>query len=327
MMPPPFSRKRTAEVGGLEVMSVDEFNKTVDPAWVSPHKKAEKDGEDDTSSPSSENTRSTPGSDSPGRLAGRIRYIHRLIKFRLPPLVVASPTKSLKRKRKLETRKIAETVGFDNDVEMEDAPPQNDRSRHRPVPLTIKPQSQDKLTLRNPHPWPPSPKMLPFSSGGHSHPRIARTDVEFEEMFEDLRNMIWNWSKTFFTSSTANLSNLNIGKLAKQEPQLIQYLNHVITSSNNFELTIRCHLPIIVYGIIAKSLEVHVFGHEMFGATKAQLNILRKIDIELAHEDSKHNWTVSNRPLLMMNARFRPSPHTRHNSSLFPQERTYSSQI
>ena len=40
-----------------------------------------------------------------------------------------------------------------------------------------------------------------------------------------------------------------------------------------------------MYGILGKMLEVHVFGHEMFGADKEQLSELRELDMELVNRD------------------------------------------
>lgn len=41
----------------------------------------------------------------------------------------------------------------------------------------------------------------------------------------------------------------------------------------------------LVYGVLGKMLEVHVFGHEMFGANKEQLRELRELDMELIDSD------------------------------------------
>ena len=66
MKPPRLSRKRAAEGDGLEVMSIDAFSKTCDPIWTSPHKRVKKNGGDDTSSPSSDDTSPGSGNDELG---------------------------------------------------------------------------------------------------------------------------------------------------------------------------------------------------------------------------------------------------------------------
>ena len=40
-----------------------------------------------------------------------------------------------------------------------------------------------------------------------------------------------------------------------------------------------------MYGMLGKVLEVHVFGHEMFGADGEQVRELRELDIELVNRD------------------------------------------
>ena len=41
----------------------------------------------------------------------------------------------------------------------------------------------------------------------------------------------------------------------------------------------------LVYAVLGKVLEVHVFGHEMFGAAEPQLKTLRTLDLILAYDD------------------------------------------
>ncbi len=66
----------------------------------------------------------------------------------------------------------------------------------------------------------------------------------------------------------------------------MEYANYISACTNDaWEYVFNGQRRFLVHCILGKMLDVHIFGHEMFGATEEQLKELRKMDGELVMED------------------------------------------
>lgn len=62
------------------------------------------------------------------------------------------------------------------------------------------------------------------------------------------------------------------------------YISEVETVGG-WEIFFNSQRSSIVFAVLGKVLEVHVFGHEMFGSSDAQLKALRSLDLEMINLD------------------------------------------
>ncbi|KAL8673729.1 MAG: hypothetical protein Q9224_007517, partial [Gallowayella concinna] len=69
-------------------------------------------------------------------------------------------------------------------------------------------------------------------------------------------------------------------RLATTSPELMEYINSTTSSPQltDWESLLAKKRAEIVYAILGKALDVHIFGEEMFGATPAQREILQSSD-------------------------------------------------
>lgn len=116
-------------------------------------------------------------------------------------------------------------------------------------------------------------------------------DREYKQRYLDLKTTAWHWSSTYFSPPTPTLAatptTLNLPELCHTSPQLMEYANYisVCTDSATWEDVFTEQRAFLVYCILGKMIEVHVLGHEMFGATDEQLCILRTADEECMMDD------------------------------------------
>ncbi|KAL8863323.1 MAG: hypothetical protein Q9178_000003 [Gyalolechia marmorata] len=83
-------------------------------------------------------------------------------------------------------------------------------------------------------------------------------------------------------------------ELATTQPELMEYINSTTASPQlmDWETLLEKKRADIVYGILGKVLDVHVFGEEMFGATPTQKRLLRSSD-RSAMDDDGFNRQIS----------------------------------
>ena len=115
-------------------------------------------------------------------------------------------------------------------------------------------------------------------------------DADFQARYLKLKCLAWNWVQNHFPDTTPKTEQpLNLLHLAHTSPQLMEYANWISCcgKKRTWEDVFNKQRSKLVYGILGKMLEVHVFGHEMFGADQAQLQALRELDLELVNRDGK----------------------------------------
>ena len=113
-------------------------------------------------------------------------------------------------------------------------------------------------------------------------------DADFQARYLKLKCLAWTWVQNHFPDTTPETEQpLNLLHLAHTSPQLMEYANWISCcgKKRTWEDVFNKQRSKLVYGILGKVLEVHVFGHEMFGADQAQLQALRELDLELVNRD------------------------------------------
>ena len=123
---------------------------------------------------------------------------------------------------------------------------------------------------------------------GQPETRAANPDADFHKRYVEVKSLAWKWVQKYFTDVTPEAKkSLNLLHLAHTSPQLMEYANWISCcgQKRTWEGVFNEQRAVLVYGILGKMLEVHVFGHEMFGADKNQLRALRELDIELVNRD------------------------------------------
>ncbi len=112
-------------------------------------------------------------------------------------------------------------------------------------------------------------------------------DGEHQSQYRALKISAWEWADTYFSVVTpAAEKSLDLLNLCTSSPELMEYANYISACTNDaWEYVFNGQRRFLVYCILGKMLDVHIFGHEMFGATEEQLKELRKMDGELVMED------------------------------------------
>lgn len=117
---------------------------------------------------------------------------------------------------------------------------------------------------------------------------VSNPDVDFYTRYRELKSLGWTWVKNYFSDITPEAKkSLNLLHLAHHSPELMEYANWISCcgQKRTWEDVFNEQRALLVFGILGKMLEVHVFGQEMFGADKEQLRALRELDVELANRD------------------------------------------
>lgn len=114
-------------------------------------------------------------------------------------------------------------------------------------------------------------------------PLLPRTDAEFEDRYRELKVAAMSWVKQHFSKDFAKpLTSFDILEISNKNPELIQYINCIVSSGRDSWEDIFVERRIaLIYGVLGKVIEVHVFGEEMFGASDRQRTTLRGIDLEM----------------------------------------------
>ncbi|KAI4266142.1 MAG: hypothetical protein L6R38_008931, partial [Xanthoria sp. 2 TBL-2021] len=107
-----------------------------------------------------------------------------------------------------------------------------------------------------------------------------RTPDEMAQCYHDLRSAAWKWAKDTFQYESS--TPLDLMELATSHPELMEYINSTTASPQltSWETLLQKKRAAIVYSILGKVLDIHVFGEELFGASPEQKYTLRASDRE-----------------------------------------------
>ena len=133
-----------------------------------------------------------------------------------------------------------------------------------------------------------------------SDPTLSLSDTEIKTHYLALKASAWKWATTHFSSvpTSAKLSpTLNLLHLAETSPELMEYIDYISAGGDSsWEDVFHEQRVPLVFGVLGKILEVHVFGCEMFGAAEEELGILRERDTDMPDADgafSLHPFSTS----------------------------------
>lgn len=120
----------------------------------------------------------------------------------------------------------------------------------------------------------------------------AQTDADFERRHKSLKDAAWHWATENFPPTTGPKDATKISdlpRLVHEHPELAEYVNFIASCPDNetWEEFLSSRKTFLAFGVLGKALEVHIFGQEMFGASEAQVKVLRLLDLEMMHQDSK----------------------------------------
>ncbi|KAL8708180.1 MAG: hypothetical protein Q9225_007642, partial [Loekoesia sp. 1 TL-2023] len=120
-----------------------------------------------------------------------------------------------------------------------------------------------------------------------SLPERPKSDAVYRNRYQALKSAAWDWAKEYFSDAPESSPPLNLMHLATASPVLMDYINATTSSpqSGDWEQLFQMKRPEMVYSILGKVLEMHVFGTELFGATPEQEAVLRSKDYEMLDSD------------------------------------------
>lgn len=128
--------------------------------------------------------------------------------------------------------------------------------------------------------------------GFRAHPILPRTDQHFETAISILKGMMAEWTRLWFfgQASEEERQNFNLHAMFVKSPHLMEYVGYIAAGGDdeqwkNYFLHWRSSTA---FGVIGKMLEVHVFGHTMFGATPSQMETLDAMDMQLLKVDGNN---------------------------------------
>lgn len=126
-------------------------------------------------------------------------------------------------------------------------------------------------------------------------PLPRSTDQGFEDRYKQLKSACWAWCKTHFSQAAqahsaypaSDITLTDLVRLSKSSPELMEIVGFIASpdSDKGWEDVFNERRACLVYGVLGKVLEVHVFGHEMFGCSEGQLGALRGVDLEMVDAD------------------------------------------
>ncbi|KAL8672012.1 MAG: hypothetical protein Q9168_003517 [Polycauliona sp. 1 TL-2023] len=135
----------------------------------------------------------------------------------------------------------------------------------------------------------------------HTQPK---TPSEIAQYYHDLRSAAWQWARDAFDygSSSAPGSNpLDLLNLATTNAELMEHINSTTASPQftDWEGWIEKRKAAIVYTILGKVIDVHIFAEDLFGASEEWKGQLRREDRLSMDEDgfqrqSRRSHTIYN---------------------------------
>lgn len=148
------------------------------------------------------------------------------------------------------------------------------------------------------------------------------TDANFEERHKSLKDAAWQWAtENFSGKDSASTSQLrDLPRLCYNHPELAEYVNFLAScpSDETWEEFFITRKRYLAFAVLGKALEVHVFGQEMFGASEAQVQVLRSLDLEMIHQDGEYSvWSISAVCCQWQKIAFSPLPPKRRTPFFF----------
>lgn len=135
-------------------------------------------------------------------------------------------------------------------------------------------------TRRNTIYDPSSAVNFPTTGTAQDHPS-ASTDIAYTTQYTHLKSLAYQWCSTHFPPPPPTSPSLSLPTLAHTSPQLMEYANYISAcTAHPWSYIFTTQRPFLVFGILGKMVEIHVFGAEMFGGTPAQIVELRAADEE-----------------------------------------------
>ena len=135
-------------------------------------------------------------------------------------------------------------------------------------------------------------KVNPFAKF-MSQSDIGSEALEIKERYGALKVEAWKWALKHFPKADSAKASLSLLKLAETSPELIEYVDYISAcTAHDWLYVFNEQRPKLVFGILGKMLEVHVFGHEMFGAADEQLQKLQEKDFDERNADGKFDTIV-----------------------------------
>ncbi|KAL8645088.1 MAG: hypothetical protein Q9226_007457, partial [Calogaya cf. arnoldii] len=97
----------------------------------------------------------------------------------------------------------------------------------------------------------------------NTHPQTLE---DITQCYHDLRSAAWKWAKDTFQYESS--TPLDLMQLATTHPELMEYINSTTASPQllDWETFLAKKRAAIVYAILGKVIDVHVFAEELFGA-------------------------------------------------------------
>ncbi|KAI9877475.1 MAG: hypothetical protein M1830_003800 [Pleopsidium flavum] len=204
-----------------------------------------------------------------------IEKLKRTDPIRRAPIVAPTKTVTDKQNGIGDTKQTAKGVEFTlGVVNSEDSAEQG--NPQEPVATVAKPPTEAGTRRRRTERFRP-------------HPKLPRTDQDFEEAICLLKRMMTEWTREYFFRKLdeSEKQEFNLYELSQQSPHLIDYAGWIAAGGDmeKWRNQFVGWRALLVFGILGKMLEVHVFGHTMFGATSAQLETLEAMDLQLLNVD------------------------------------------
>lgn len=109
------------------------------------------------------------------------------------------------------------------------------------------------------------------------------TDAEYARRFHDLRASAWALCLLILPSKQT----LDLMDLGNESPELVSYINMItaLGVGDTWDEQLQNNRTKIAYSVLGKVLEMHIFGHEMFGASEPQAEALRRGDADALESD------------------------------------------
>ena len=123
---------------------------------------------------------------------------------------------------------------------------------------------------------------------------LSQKNLKIFTHYHRLKLLSWQWATTHFSPSTP-VPCPNLLRLSTTCPSLLTYVNHISACTNQtWEQVFTTHRAMLIYCILGKMLEVHVFGHEAFGISEQQAGVLRGLDLLCVDNDGRYSPSPSN---------------------------------
>ncbi|KAL8932346.1 MAG: hypothetical protein Q9211_006371, partial [Gyalolechia sp. 1 TL-2023] len=121
----------------------------------------------------------------------------------------------------------------------------------------------------------------------NSQPEYPQTDASYKNRYQALRSAAWEWAKKYFSDVSVSSAPLDLMHLLENHPELMEYINSTTSSPHSevWEQLLQHKRAEIVYSILGKVLEMHVFGKELFGATSQEERLMQAKDYKMRDSD------------------------------------------